>query len=275
MRVAEYPLQQLHWVIRQDPWVRAIFLAAGVKLDELAERILDISTSEDAEAMMSRRLALWERLLGITPEDGASMDQRRADVRAMWLASLPPSIETIQAVCDAWRAGEIEAEYEAGIGTIVLTYLVSFGPQKRQAGLVRALDVVKPAHLALEHAYRYLKVKEVHRQMSVAELEQTPKKYFAGGTGTTDRFRGSGILRFGDCLVVRKRSKITVKQTGDMLTIGSGMTYEAPDYEQIGDGLWSVDGALTVAADSMVSARKDGDTLMITGKVDEPAGESI
>ena len=84
----------------------------------------------------------------------------------------------------------------------------------------------------------------------------------------TDRFRGSGILRFGPCLVVRERSKITVRRTGDRLDISDSPTYryEAPEYEQIGDGLWSVDGALTVAADSMVSARKDGDTLMITGK---------
>lgn len=268
MRVAEYPLSLLHWKIREDPWVRAIFLAAGVKLDEMAERILDISTSEDAEAMMSRSLALWERLLGITPEDGASMDQRRADVRAMWLASLPPSIATIQAVCDAWRDGEIHAEYEAGIGTIVLTYLVSFGPQEGQAGLVRALDVVKPAHLALEHAWRYYRVKELHRQMSVAELEQTPKKYFAGGTGTTDRFRGSGILRFGDCLIVRGRSKITVRDDGTTLHISDSPTYryEAPEYEQIGDGLWEIEDALTVAEASKVTVRTDGDTMMITSE---------
>ena len=517
MRVAEYPLSMLHWVIRRDPWVRAIFLAAGVKLDELAERILDVSTFEDSEAMMSRSLALWERILGITPEDGATEEARRADVRAMWLASLPPSIATIQAVCDAWRAGEISAEYEAGIGTIVLYYLRSFGPQEGQAGLVRALDIVKPAHLALEHAWRYYRVKEVHRQVSVAELEKTPRGWFGGyrarllpgtpreyrtasgaaasfwspgehplrgctvkikpaqagsgdpsptnikpitgwtgcsvsvsgadtgnptvypvswqteagtvyggtidvtagvltvthayhafdgtesiganssgnsfyanynvgdygsvknnriicshgvrkslspsntvkgvdifnsgasqkarmtmrfdGAGSssasymaflaeqyangtpvqavwelsspvtvqlapqevtalagantvradtgdvtveyvsaesakyalsgTDRFRGSGILRFGACLAVRERSKITVEQTGDRLDIGSGMTYEAPAYEQIGDGLWSVDGALTVAADSMVTARKDGDTLMIANKKEE------
>ena len=270
MRVAEYPLSLLHWKIREDPWVRAIFLAAGVPLDELAERILDVASSEDSEAMMSRSLALWERLLGITPEDGATEEARRADVRAMWLASLPPSIETIQAVCDAWRAGEIEAEYEAGIGTIVLTYLVSFGPQEGQAGLVRALDVVKPAHLALEHAWRYLRVKEVHRQMSLEELDKTPLGHFAGGTGRTDRFRGSGVLQFGDCLIVRDGSKLTVRDDGNTLHISDSPTYryEAPEYTQIGDGLWEIEDALTVAADSRVDVYDDGETLHITYKED-------
>ena len=275
MRVAEYPLSMLHWVIRRDPWVRAIFLAAGVKLDELAERILDVSTFEDSEAMMSRSLALWERILGITPEEDASMEARRADVRAMWLACLPPSIATIQAVCDAWRAGEIEAEYEAGIGTIVLYYLRSFGPQEGQAGLVRALDIVKPAHLALEHAWRYLKIKEVHRQMSIAAFSRTPQGHFAGyrarplGGGAyeitgKDRPRDSGVAAIGDCLLLRPNAKVTVREDGDTLYIESAATYEAPAYEQIGDGVWAVDGALTIAADNRVTVREDGDALIIT-----------
>ena len=41
MRVREYALEQIHWILRTDPWVREIFLAAGLPLDGLAERILD------------------------------------------------------------------------------------------------------------------------------------------------------------------------------------------------------------------------------------------
>ena len=263
-RAAEWPLEQLHWVIRQDPWVRAIFLAAGVKLDELAERILDVSTFEDSDAMMTRSLALWERILGLEPEEDASMEERRADVRAMWLACMPPSIATIQAVCDSWRAGEVEADYQAHLGTIVLYYLRSFGPQKASPGLVRALDVVKPAHLALDHAWRYYRIKELHRQVSVSQLEQIPLGHFAGGTGQTDRSRGSGLLAFGPVLIVRKRSKIFVRVSWDRLIIGSaGPDYEAPEYEQIGDGIWTVDGSFNVAADSRVSVRSSEDTIYI------------
>ena len=253
----------LHWVIRQDPWVRAIFLAAGVPLDDLAERILDVSTFEDSEAMMSRSLALWERILGITPEEDASLDARRGAVGAMWAAALPPSIAAIQAVCDAWRAGEIRAEYEAEIGTAILYYLGAYGPQKASPALERALGIVKPAHIALEHAWRRLLVKEVHGQMSVAELEQTPKNWLAGGTGTKDRFRGSGILRFGDCLVVRRKSKVRVVRDRHRLRILDRMTYEAPYKPQIGDGLWRIDGALTVAEASRVTPRTEGRRMYI------------
>lgn len=266
MRVAEYPLQQLHWVIRQDPWVRAIFLAAGIKLDELADRILDVSTFEDSEAMMLRSLTLWERLLGITPEEDDTIDQRRGAVRAMWLASLPPSIATIQAVCDAWRAGEIEASYEADIGTVILTYLQSYGPQ-RLTGLLRPLDAVKPAHLALRHDWRYRKVKELHRAVSVAELDTAPLKEFAGGSGMPDRSRGTGILDFGLTLIVRQKSRIRVEDQRYRLRILSGgPDYEAPELTPIGDGLWEAGGVLTMAADGNVTVRDDRKTLYITSK---------
>lgn len=266
MRVAEYPLEQLHWIIRKDPWVRAIFLASGVKLDAMAERILDLATFEDSETMMARSLELWERILGINPEAGASMVTRRQAVRAMWLASLPPSIETIQAVCDNWRGGEIEASYEAGVGIIVLTYLASFGPQKGQAGLVRTLNTVKPAHLALEHAYRYYKIKELHRQMSVEEMARIPLSHFAGGTGRTDRHRGLGVRAVGACLWVLPQAAVTVQEQGDALILRSGGQYTPLEEQAIGDGLLEVENVLTVAWRTEVSARETGETLVIGDK---------
>ena len=152
MRVAEYPLQQLHWVIRRDPWVQAIFLAAGVKLDELAERILDVSTFEDSEAMMIRSLTLWERILGLTPARNATMEERRAAVRALWLAGLPPSVETLQAVCDNWRPEGVRVGYEPG--RIVLELAAGCGylfPEDWDV-LIRDLERVKPAHLDYVYA---------------------------------------------------------------------------------------------------------------------------
>lgn len=150
MRVREYALEQIHWILRQDPWVREIFLAAGLPLDELAERILDIAYSEDADLMLERGLARWERILGISPEPDAGPEERRAAVRMRWMARIHPSVETIQAICDAWRAGEIEAAYEASAGLIMLYFLSDWPTEGRMRELTGLLDRVKPAHLALK-----------------------------------------------------------------------------------------------------------------------------
>lgn len=167
MRVAEYPLSLLHWVIRRDPWVRAIFLSAGVKLDELAERILDVSTFEDSEAMMSRSLALWERILGLEPGENDTMDERRAAVHARWLAALPPSIATIQALCDVLSPGQLEGEYIDG--SIVLWR--TDAAQTGRGPLMREIGIVKPAHIMLTVGDRcYLGVSGVTVQYHTGDI---------------------------------------------------------------------------------------------------------
>ena len=167
MRVAEYPLAQLHWVVREDPWVRTVLLAGGGQLNALAERILDVSTFEDAETMMARSLALWERMLDITPEDGASMEARRAAVQARWLAGAPPSLAAVQGICDALCPGQMEAGYADG--TIVLWR--TDAPQTEHGPAARQIGVVKPAHLMLTVGdRRYLGVSGVSVEYHTGDI---------------------------------------------------------------------------------------------------------
>ena len=213
-------------------------------------------------------IARYESILGLKPDKDDTLEERRRAVLMAWRRKPHIGLPELQETADIWAPGWTELEYVHPLMIVVwMTENAPYGFVKHKA-MWSELRKLAPANVDFDFAWRYLRVKEVHRQMSVAELERTPKKYFAGGTGIPDWFRGSGILRFGSCLVVRERSKITVKQTGDRLDISDSPTYryEAPAYEQIGDGLWRIDGALTVAADSMVSARTEGDTLMILDK---------
>ena len=62
MTVKEYALRQLHWIVRRDPWVREIFLAAGVSLDEMAERIVAIYNFDNFAALTAAQCAYYEGL---------------------------------------------------------------------------------------------------------------------------------------------------------------------------------------------------------------------
>lgn len=211
-------------------------------------------------------IARFEGILGLKPDKDDTLEDRRKAVLMAWRRNTHIGLPELQETADIWAPGWTELEYVYPLMLLVwMTENAPYGPVKNKS-MWRELRNLAPANVDFDFAWRYLRVKEVHGQMSVSDLENTPKKYFAGGTGTTDHFRGSGILRFGDCLVVRQRSKIDVIQTGDMLTIKSGMTYEAPEKPQIGDGLWRIDGALTVAEASKVTVRTDGDTMMITNE---------
>lgn len=152
MEVKEYALSLIHWKIAQDPWTRAVFLAGGVPLDSLAERILDIASSEDPEGMMIRSIERWERILAITPAADAALEERRAAIRMRWLAAAPPSVESLQAICEAWEGGAFAVRYDPARGIILLETAGEEGPKAKPRALKNGIDRAKPAHLAVRLA---------------------------------------------------------------------------------------------------------------------------
>jgi len=168
MRVREYALEQIHWILRKDPWVRAVFVAAGAPLDELAERILSIAYFEDADRLIDPGLSLWERILGLTPAPSATMAERRRAVYARWLAILShPSVATIQAMCDALCPEQLEAAYHDG-------YLVLWRTDAEQSdrrALMREIGITKPAHIMLTIGdRRYLGIGGVSMTMTSGDI---------------------------------------------------------------------------------------------------------
>ena len=95
---------------RQDPWVLA-----------LADAILGVlegqnAASREIRAQLSLETITWaleieERLAGIVPPAGATLESRRSVLAARYRSSGKVSIETIQAVADAWRNGEVAVSF--------------------------------------------------------------------------------------------------------------------------------------------------------------------
>lgn len=160
-------MAQLHGTVRKDPWVQSVLLAGGLELDALAERILDLSTFENAETMRSRSLALWEKIMDITPEPEAAMAERRRAVMTRWLIASPPSLEVVQALCDALYPGELEAGYDNGY--LVLWRKDTARIDYRPAG--RAIEDVKPAHIMLTVGdRRYLGVSGISMEYHTGDI---------------------------------------------------------------------------------------------------------
>lgn len=215
-------------------------------------------------------IARYEGILGLTPGDDDDLETRRKAVLMAWRRCGNPGLPDLQEVADLWEPQYTVLEYAHPLMILVwLTEYAPYGPISHLATLMRQLRKLAPANIDFDTCLRFLRIKEMHRQMSVADLNKTLLHWFAGGTGMSDRTRGSGLLQFGKLIIVRERSKITVRDDGTMLHISSGgPDYDAPEYHQIGDGLWDVDNSLTVAADSRVDVRDDGETLHITYKED-------
>lgn len=177
MTVKEFALNQLHWIVRKDPWVREIFLAAGVTLDEMAERILAIWNGDDFARLTEAQAAYYEGLLGLETDPEIPLADRRAAIQAAWNRGQTPSLLSIQGVCDAWEEGGILVSYADGV--LTLTFQGNVGVPSNLDALKAAIEATAPAHLVVVYDFRFLLIREVHGVMTLAELDAEPLNHFA------------------------------------------------------------------------------------------------
>ena len=163
-------LSSLPTAYRKDAWVIALLSAiAGVDSAQRAD------ADETAQQMfldsMTWALAIEERIAGITPAAGASVEERRSVLQAKWRSATGKcDVDLIQRVCDSWKNGEVDVDFVDG--EIVLRFVGAYGVPDADAlaALQSAVQEVIPAHLAVKYLYRYLLVREVSA-MTVSELQ--------------------------------------------------------------------------------------------------------
>lgn len=179
MTVKEYALNQLHWMIREDPWVREIMLAAGTTLDQMAERILAIYNSADFNRMNITYISYYEKLLGLKSSESESLENRRAAIQAAWGVAKKPSLSSIQAICDGWETGGIICSYEPG--TLTLDFIGGVGVPNNIESLISSLEQIVPPQIVIRYNFNYLLISEIHEVLTLDELESIPLSNFAGG----------------------------------------------------------------------------------------------
>ena len=163
-------LASLPTAYRKDAWVIALLSAiAGVDSAQRAD------ADETAQQMfldsMTWALAIEERIAGITPAAGATLEERRSVLQAKWRSATGKcDVDLIQRVCDSWQNGEVDVDFVGG--EIVLRFVGAYGVPDADAlaALKAAVQEVIPAHLAVKYLYRYLLVREVSA-MTVSELQ--------------------------------------------------------------------------------------------------------
>ena len=163
-------LASLPTAYRKDAWVIALLSAiAGVDSAQRAD------ADETAQQMfldsMTWALAIEERIAGITPAAGATLEERRSVLQAKWRSATGKcDVDLVQRVCDSWQNGEVDVDFVDG--EIVLRFVGAYGVPDADAlaALQSAVQEVIPAHLAVKYLYRYLLVRE-GSAMTVSELQ--------------------------------------------------------------------------------------------------------
>lgn len=155
-------LASLPTAYRKDAWVIAL-LSAIAGVDDAQRADADETAQQMFLDSMTWALAIEERIAGITPAAGASLEERRSVLQAKWRSATGKcDVDLIQRVCDSWKNGEVDVDFVDG--EIVLKFVGAYGVPDADAlaALKAAVQEVIPAHLAVAYLYRYLLVREVH-----------------------------------------------------------------------------------------------------------------
>lgn len=140
----EYALKAINKMYRNDPWVRELYQAAGLQLQDIDELLNVLLDNGFFDAVGDRGLRVYEKDLGIKGD--GTVEQRRAIVQMLWNNNGKCTLEKIKAIVKTFVLDDVEVEFEDGVlklefNNSAFVYAV---PQIR-----RNLTVVKPSHIGL------------------------------------------------------------------------------------------------------------------------------
>ena len=141
-------LEQLPQRLRDSPETEAVSEAMAEQTQELLEAFLALPVEFYAHTAGEAGLRAWERLTGLQPAVGATLEERRAAVVAQLCAGGTTNAALIASIARAITGYEAE---NFGAYTFSLRF---FGDEDKfiqiDAGQLRqAVELVKPAHLEL------------------------------------------------------------------------------------------------------------------------------
>ena len=160
-------LASLPTAYRKDAWVIAL-LSAIAGVDDAQRADADETAQQMFLDSMTWALAIEERIAGITPAAGASLEERRSVLAAKWRsASGTATIEQIRAVCGSWDGIDAEVTYD-GLSCITVLFRSTAGMPGNMGSVRQALRDVVPAHLRYEIIAQLLRQAEALTRIAAA-----------------------------------------------------------------------------------------------------------
>jgi hypothetical protein len=152
----------------------------GPEFDLLGARVeglLNQAYPESATWALER----YENQLQIIVDVNKPTDQRRSVIISKMRGSGKVSGDLIKSVAQAYDGGTVDVAVSAAEYKIIITFIDTLGVPVNLNDLKQALEDIKPAHMSLSYAFRYLLIKEVHSVMAISQMQLTPLNKFAGG----------------------------------------------------------------------------------------------
>jgi len=168
---------------RQDDLTQTLTNAVSTWLNSFQTKIQNTYNNFFFDKLTLDGCKYFEELMNITPSESQTLDDRRSTIWAKWISNSHNCIELIQKVCNAWKRGEIVADFVNG--KIKITFVGSYGVPDDLDTLKVAIGEIKPAHIGYEIIFKFLRKVEIHNVLTKSEMQAIAKKYYCNvGIGT-------------------------------------------------------------------------------------------
>jgi len=170
-------LNLLPSLYRLDTFLNDLFTSIANVFNKTQNLIISVKNEFNFSTMVYR-IPYYENLLKIIPTSNQTLDDRRAMIRARWIAKGHNSIQLLQNVLNSWINGETEIHFIDG--KLKITFNSIYGIPTNFQAVLDTLDIIKPAHLAYLIIYKYLLIEDIHEVMTLEDLETLTLDKFAG-----------------------------------------------------------------------------------------------
>ncbi len=124
--------------------------------------------------------SIWEKPLGIQTDLNKSYEDRREIIKAKLRGSGTVTKVMLKNVAEAFSSGETKIIENFSDYSFIIQFIGIKGIPKNMAGLIDAIDTIKPAHLGYSFKYtytRYEKLKELTWQQAKTKTWDDLKVY--------------------------------------------------------------------------------------------------
>ncbi len=168
--------------LRISPQYIAIFNASGKQIGRSSidvDGILDQTFVDTATWGME----LLEKEFGIETDTTKPISERRSVVISKKRGIGTVNVELFKSVAESFYGGQVEVTENFEDATIEIKFTSNLGVPPNQDDVYTAVAEILPAHLFLTFDYSYFLIRDIHKKMTITELEtQTIDKFARGDT---------------------------------------------------------------------------------------------
>lgn len=174
-----YTLKVVSKFLKKDILFRDFVKVVSLAIEDLDKAATETKNNFYFNKMTLNAVIFMEKLLKITPTNTQTLENRQDMIRARWRGYGHNSIKLIQMVCNAWKNGEVEADFVGG--KIQLKFVGEYGVPDDLDALKDAVSEIKPSHIAYYCLFKYLLIENIHEVKTIEEMEEITLDMFASG----------------------------------------------------------------------------------------------